>query len=258
MIADRAVRAPLVLVVILLLAGCAPLLDPGYYLLPTLPELYIYDDFNWSTLDAEVTEEEERWVRGATDGFPPGNSEVHGGNFISIGHRSFLLSTGELDGEVRITVEYQIFQGIVTPTPNNNDLFDYRIWMAGTDSTETNLTGPSVEISLWYDADLDTNPDSDELRVRAADGSVSELATKPHNLPSMHLQGTLEIDVEPEAGTIAVRFYADGETPLLAATGIVGDIPQPFRLALQASGDDVSPLRARTVKRVSVVDLEVE
>jgi hypothetical protein len=238
-------------------SSCAPLLDPDYYLLPKPPQLYLYDDFTWSTRDDEVNYEEENWIQGTTEGEPV-SSAVHGGNFISVGRRNVLLSKIEQFGDVRITVNYQIFPGL--GTANNGWLFDYQIVLASGASDKTQLFGPSVELSLWHDFNVDTFPDNDELRIRADAGdtvSVAESAI-PYVSPMMKI-GVIEIDVLPEDGLIVARLYSGSETPVMEVASTVPNIPRPYYLALQASGDDGATIRAaRTIGKVYVTELEAD
>ena len=244
------------------LAACAPLLDPEYYLLPRLPRLYLYDDFTWSTRDSEVSDMEDTWVDGATDG-QTAQFAVQGGSFIVVGLRTFLLSEIELYGATEISVEYTIFRGLppVPPNLNNGDpSFDYRIVLAGADSNTTELFGPAVELAFWYDDPLVVGgPDFDQLRLRAETSSTETVAidSVPYVDP-LRRQGTIKIEVEPDTGAVVARFFAGSDTPSLEVNGNVGPIDQPYFLAIQASGDASSSLRARTVNKISVVGMEGE
>ena len=245
------------LITLLVASGCAPLLDPEYYLLPRSSQLFLYDDFTWSTLDSETDWQEENWIQGTTEGEAV-SSAVHGGNFISVGRRNVLLSSIEQFDETRITVNYQVFPGLTTE--NNGWLFDYQIVLASNESDDTQLIGPSVELSLWHDFDSDMIPDNDELRIRADAGDATPLAETviPYISPMMK-KGVIEIDVFPADGLIVARLYSGSDTAVMEVASAVPDIPQPYYLALQASGDDGATVRAaRTIGKVYVTALEVD
>jgi hypothetical protein len=243
-------RSVALVLLALLTTGCAPLLSPEYYMLPSLAELYLYDDFQWSSVDEEITGEEMSWILGTTTG--SAGSVVHGGSFISLTEGNFLLSNRPLWGPVTVAVTYHVLRGALEPDQNGY-LFDYQIVLASGESTDTVLFGPAVELA--FRAGLVT----DELRIRedATSANTAALSSKPYSDP-LSKNGLLEMDVDPVTGSISARFYSGDGTPVLEASATVNPIAEPFFLAVQASGDDTFLTQARAVTKVSVVKLEVE
>lgn len=240
------------LAVVVAIAACSDLPDPGHYFLQRPNSILIHDDFWWSAQDCP---ECNGWALGATEG-ASWDAFVGASFFGSLLAHQFLLSEARFEGPVTVDFEYEVWLSDGTTFDRNGEAYDYRVVLASEDSDTSTLVGPSIELSLFFDTDGNSAGDSDVLRIRE-DASLTAEATSDTQPTGLFLErGSVSIVADPLGEPPAIEalvFGPDGVRVLTTRREFPDGWQEPFRIGLQISGGiPAGSLQIRAVDTITV------
>lgn len=226
--------------IVVTLVSCERVPDPSYYFLERPESILLLEEFDWSS--EECSDCNEGWIVGVSDGFPQ-TARVQSGFFLSLTRRNLALSTRSFSGPVRIIADFEIWNtDATTPTPiplgRNGDEFDFRIVLADETSSGTQVNGPGIEVSLFYDSDSDSAADSDILRIRDSSDLTTSATEASRPISGFIKHGQLVVIVVPDADPAEVYaqvFDNTGTLALETSRTFADGVPQPFYPVFQIS-----------------------